>query len=275
MTLPDGIDIDAANRILLLLTDNLQKPLPGWTIIVKGDKDTETGKTDEDGILIVPESIRQEKHGAYIVGYPDGTFGPERSMTRSEATAIFARLLAERKGDTIVPVEKTKFEDIPANAWYSGYAKYLNNYGVVYGTEEGKFSPDKPITRAEFVAMAVRFFEVYGDGNPVIMEQYAEFNDVSDGYWAAEYIKDAAIYGWVKGYGDGTFRASQEITRAEVVIIVNRLLDRTADAAYIAKNLRDLNTFSDMEKTHWAYYAVMEAANAHTATFDKEEAWSK
>ena len=161
------------------------------------------------------------------------------------------------------------------SAWYSGYAKYLNNYGVVYGTEEGKFSPDKPITRAEFVAMAVRFFEVYGDGNPVIMEQYAEFNDVSDGYWAAEYIKDAAIYGWVKGYGDGTFRASQEITRAEVVIIVNRLLDRTADAAYIAKNLRDLNTFSDMEKTHWAYYAVMEAANAHTATFDKEEAWSK
>ncbi|MBQ2634318.1 MAG: S-layer homology domain-containing protein [Oscillospiraceae bacterium] len=275
VTLPDGIDIDAANRILLLLTDNLQKPLPGWTIIVKGDKDTETGKTDEDGILIVPENIRQEKHGAYIVGYPDGTFGPERSMTRSEATAIFARLLAERKGDTIVPVEKTKFEDIPANAWYSGYAKYLNNYGVVYGTEDGKFSPDKPITRAEFVAMAVRFFEVYGDGNPVIMEQYAEFNDVSDGYWAAEYIKDAAIYGWVKGYGDGTFRASQQITRAEVVTIVNRLLDRTADAAYIAGNLRDLNTFSDMEKTHWAYYAVMEAANAHTATFDKEEAWSK
>ena len=275
VTLPDGIDIDAANRILLLLTDNLQKPLPGWTIIVKSDKDTETGKTDEDGILIVPESIRQEKHGAYIVGYPDGTFGPERSMTRSEATAIFARLLAERKGDTIVPVEKTKFEDIPANAWYSGYAKYLNNYGVVYGTEDGKFSPDKPITRAEFVAMAVRFFEVYGDGNPVIMEQYAEFNDVSDGYWAAEYIKDAVIYGWVKGYGDGTFRASQEITRAEVVTIVNRLLDRTADQAYIAKNLRDLNTFSDMERTHWAYYAVMEAANAHTATFDKEEAWSK
>ena len=275
VTLPNGIDIDAANRILLLLTDNLQKPLPGWTIIVKGDKDTETGKTDEDGILIVPESIRQEKHGAYIVGYPDGTFGPERSMTRSEAAAIFARLLAERKGDTIVPVEKTKFEDIPANAWYSGYAKYLNNYGVVYGTEDGKFSPDKPITRAEFVAMAVRFFEVYGDGNPVIMEQYAEFNDVSDGYWAAKYIKDAAIYGWVKGYGDGTFRASQEITRAEVVTIVNRLLDRTADAAYIAKNLSDLNTFSDMEKTHWAYYAVMEAANAHTATFDKEEAWSK
>ena len=57
--------------------------------------------------------------------------------------------------------------------------------------------------------------------------------------------------------------------------IVNRLLDRTADKAYLAANLRDLNTFSDMESTHWAYYAVMEAANAHTATFDKDEVWSK
>ena len=65
------------------------------------------------------------------------------------------------------------------------------------------------------------------------MEQYADFTDVSSGYWAAEYIRDAAIHGWIKGYGDGTFRATQEITRAEVVTIVNRLLDRSADQNYI------------------------------------------
>ena len=275
VTLPKGIDMDAANRIVLVLTNQHKAPMVSWTIIVKGDRASETGETDEDGTLIVPEIIRQEKHTAYIVGYPDGTFGPERSMTRAEATAIFARLLADKKGDTIVPVKNTKFEDIPENAWYSGYARYLNNYGVVYGTEDGMFSPDRPITRAEFVAMAVRFFEVYGDGNPTIMEQYAEFNDVSDGYWAAQYIKDAAIYGWIRGYGDGTFRAAQEITRAEVVTIVNRLLGRTADEAYVSGHLRDLNIFSDMTEQHWAYLAVMEAANAHTATYDKGESWKK
>ena len=196
-------------------------------------------------------------------------------MTRAEATAIFARLLADKKGDTIVPVENTKFEDIPSNAWYSGYARYLNNYGVVYGTAEGKFSPDKPITRAEFVAMSVRFFEVYGDGNPVIMEQYAEFNDVSEGYWAAEYIKDAAIHGWIKGYGDGTFRATANITRAEAVTIINRLLGRVADEDYIDANLRRLTTFTDMDPKHWAYYEVMESANAHTADVTKGESWMK
>ena len=274
--LPDGTIMDENNRITIIVTDNEGKPLDDVTIIVKDDEGyKETGKSDEDGTLTVPEIARQEKHGAYIYGYPDGTFGPERNMTRSEAAAIFARLLAEKKGDNINPVSKTKFEDIPSNAWYSGYVKYLTGYGIVYGTGNEKFSPNEAITRAEFVTMAVRFFEAYGDGNAKIMEQYVDFTDVSSGYWAAEYIRDAAIHGWIKGYGDGTFRAAQNITRAEVVTIVNRLLDRTADEAYIAQNLRKLNTFSDMKETHWAYYDVMESANAHTATYEKAEIWSK
>ena len=96
--------------------------------------------------------------------------------------------------------------------------------------------------------MAARFFDVYGDGDAEIMEQYKDFNDVSDGYWAAAYIKAAAKHGWINGYGDGSFRADDEINRAEVVTIVNRLLGREADEAYIADNLRKLNTFSDMSK---------------------------
>ena len=123
--------------------------------------------------------------------------------------------------------------------------------------------------------MAVRFFDAYGDGDADLMEQYAGFDDVSDGDWAAEYIKDAAIHGWVVGYGDGFFRGSDTINRAEVVTIVNRLLGREADEDYITDNLRRLNTFADMSRKHWAYYAVMEAANAHTATLEDGESGSK
>ena len=53
------------------------------------------------------------------------------------------------------------------------------------------------------------------------------------------------------------------------------LLNTSWDADYIADNLRKLNTFSDMSKRHWAYYAVMEAANAHTAILGDNESWSK
>ena len=74
----------------------------------------------------------------------------------------------------------------------------------------------KAITRAEFTAMAARFFDVYGDGAEEIMEQYEGFDDVSDGYWAAEYIKDAAIHGWGEGYGDGTVGPMNPVTRAQM-----------------------------------------------------------
>ena len=274
--LPDGTDMDKDNRITVIVTDNKNTPQEGVTVVVKNDLgNTADGKTDKNGELTVPYVAVEVKHGAYILGYPDGTFGPARNMTRSEAAAIFARLLSERKGESVPSAAQTKFEDVKPDAWYAGYVQYLTGYGVVTGITDKTFEPDKAVTRAEFTAMAVRFFEVYGSGNAKIMEQYASFNDISDGYWAAKYIEAASRYGWVKGYEDGSFRAGNDITRAEVVTLVNRLLDRTADEAYIAKNIGRLVTFSDMEKGHWAYYAVMEAANGHTASMGDNEVWSK
>lgn len=91
VTLPDGMDIDGDNRIVITVTDNNKKPIKDKNVVVKGDRDRESGKTDEDGKLIVPEILRREKHGAYIYGYEDGTFRPEGDMTRAEAAAIFAR----------------------------------------------------------------------------------------------------------------------------------------------------------------------------------------
>ena len=274
--LPDGTDLDAKHQVTVIVTDHKKAPQQGKNVTVKGDLgQSAVGKTDKNGELTVPEVEQTERHGVYIVGYTDGTFGPSRSMTRSEAAAIFARLLAEKNGDTISTAANTKFADIPAHAWYSGYVKYLCNNGITYGKSKTIFAPNDAITRAEFTTMAVRFFDVYGDGDAEIMEQFSGFNDVSSGYWAAEYIKYAALHGWINGYGDGSFHADREINRAEVVTIVNRLLGREADEDYIADNLRKLNTFPDVSRKHWAYYAVMEAANAHTAILGDSESWGK
>ena len=274
--LPDDVDMDENNRITVTVTDNKRQPQEGMTVIVKGDLgQRETGETDEDGKLTVPAITATEYHGAYIYGYTDGTFGPERSMTRSEAAAIFARLLADKLDEHIPSGNNVKFRDIDPDAWYAGYVQYLTGYGVAVGYNDRTYQGDRAITRAEFVAMTARFFDVYGDGDEAIMEQYKGFDDVSDGYWAAEYIKDAAIHGWVQGYGDGTFRADDPIDRAEVVTIVNRLLGREADGGYIADNGRKLVTFPDVTSRHWAYEQVLEAANGHTAILTDPESWKK
>lgn len=276
VTLPDGTDMDEDNRITVTVTDNERDPQEGVTVIVKGDLgQSERGETDEDGKLTVPAVTETEYHGAYIYGYTDGTFGPERSMSRSEAAAIFARLLSDRLDERIPSGNNVKFKDIDPDMWYAGYVEYLTGYGVAVGYNDRTYRGDKAITRAEFTAMAARFFDVYGDGAEEIMEQYEGFDDVSDGYWAAEYIKDAAIHGWVEGYGDGTFRADDPIDRAEVVTIVNRLLGREADEDYIADNHRRLVMFPDVSSCHWAYYNVLEAANAHTAILTAPETWDK
>lgn len=274
--LPDGEDMDENNRITVTVTDNVCRPQEGMTVIVKGDLgQRETGETDEDGKLTVPAVIESEYHGAYIVGYTNGTFGPEKNMSRSEAAAIFARLLADKLDERIPSGNKVKFHDIAPSDWYAGYVQYLTGYGVAVGYNDRTYRGEEAITRAEFTAMAARFFDVYGDGAEDIMEQYEGFDDISDGYWAAEYIKDAAIHGWVEGYGDGTFRADDPIDRAEVVTIVNRLLGREADEDYIADNRRRLVTFPDVSPRHWAYYDVLEAANAHTALLTDPESWER
>lgn len=276
VTLPDGTDMDEDNRITVTVTDQKREPQEGLTIIIKGDLgQKETGETDENGKLTVPAVVESEYHGAYVVGYTDGTFGPDRDMTRSEAATIFARLLAQRNGERITAPTKTTFPDVPVNAWYAGYVSYLARYGIAVGYTDGLFHGDEPITRAEFTAMAVRFFDTYGDGDPAIMEEYSGFWDVSPGHWAAGYIADAARYGWVVGYGDGTFHADDAITRAEVVTIVNRLLGREADQEYIADHPRGLVLFPDVSKSYWAYYDILEAANGHTASMQDAETWLK
>ena len=276
VTLPDGTDMDEDNRITVTVTDQEREPQEDLTVTVKGDLgQKETGETDEDGKLTVPAVVESEYHGAYVVGYTDGTFGPDRDMTRSEAATIFARLLAQRNGERITAPTKTTFPDVPTNAWYAGYVSYLARYGIAVGYTDGLFHGEEPITRAEFTAMAVRFFDAYGDGDPAIMENYGGFWNVSPGHWAAGYIEDAARYGWVVGYGDGTFQADDEITRAEVVTIVNRLLGREADQEYIADNPRGLILFPDVSKDYWAYYDILEAANGHTASMEDAETWLK
>lgn len=281
--LPKGVDMDEDNRIGILVSDYKQQSQKKVNVYVKGDlKQKAEGETDKDGEIILPETpATAERHSAYIVGYTDGTFRPEAQMTRAEAAAIFARLLAEQKNEHISPAKYTNYADTTVSDWYADYVNYLTGYGVIVG-ERSTFRPNEDISRAELTAMAVRFFEVTGkeidNADTNKKTNNTSFNDVSNSYWAAEYIENAALYGWVQGYGNGSFKAESKITRAEAVTLINNLLGRVADSEYISNNGRRLNTFSDVYAKHWAYAAILEAANSHNAVVDKEkavESWNR
>ena len=81
--------------------------------------------------------------------------------------------------------------------------------------------------------------------------------------------------GWLRGDPDGLFRPADPVTRAEGVVILNRVLGHRADRAYITVHLAELRTFADVDPAHWAWYDILEAANSHTAYLKEQELWSR
>lgn len=199
-----------------------------------------------------PPPLEREKHDAYICGYPDGTVKPERQITRAEVATIFYRLLQDEARENVWS-RTNSYSDVTSGAWYNSAVSTLTNAGILTGYEDGTFRPNAPITRAEFATIAARFYhapEVTGDAFP----------DIS-GSWARVYINRAAALGLVRGYPDGTFRPNTEITRAEVMEIINNVLFRTPDKDHFLSNMI---TWPDNSNPNaWYYTDVQEATNNH------------
>lgn len=202
-------------------------------------------------------TLNKTDHFAFLKGYPGGGFAPGKNMSRAEVTTMFARLLTEQmEANKSYPAS---FSDVTSAHWAANYIGYMEQFGIVRGYSDGTFRPNAPITRAEFAAICCRF-EQLTDGA-------ATFTDVPASHWAAKSISYAAKRGWVTGYADGTFKPGNNITRAEVAAVTCRLLERSADEAYIRAHLKEMpRVFADMNEQHWAYWYAMEAANGHDYT---------
>ncbi|MBC8596926.1 S-layer homology domain-containing protein, partial [Qingrenia yutianensis] len=270
ITLPSGKTLDNGNFYTVTVTDNKGNAKAETSVILKDrNKGEATGTTDKNGMLILPAS----EHKAYIFGYNDGTFRPDNNMSRAEAAAIFARLISEQKGEKISG--KSNFNDVSKSEWYSDYIGYLSKYGIIKGYADNTFRPNDNVSRAEFVAMTVRFNSLFND---VKKGSYTvKYTDVATDYWAYSDVAYAKHAGWLNGYADGTFKGDNAITRAEVVTVVNKATGRIADEGYINKNLSSLNKFTDLKNNlHWAFYAIEEASNTHIAnSANNTETWVK
>ena len=200
-----------------------------------------------------PEKLNTDDHYAYVIGYPDGSVRPEGQITRAEVAAIFFRLLTDEVRDEYFTTYNS-FTDVERGSWYNNPVSTMASLGIITGYPDGTFRPDAPITRAEFAAIAARF-----DENAVHVT--AGFSDV-DGHWAAKEIGVAYGNGWIKGYPDGTFRPNQNITRAEAMALINRVLNRNPETP--DDLLDDMNRWTDnLDTTRWYYLDVQEATNSH------------
>ena len=222
----------------------------------------DTGKDDYYPIII-PTIINKDTgmlnktdHFAYVIGYPDGTVHPNGQITRAEVATIFFRLLRDEVRDGAFTTSNS-YSDVAYGKWYNNPISTMSALGIITGYPDGTFKPNKPITRAEFAAIAARFDETQSGKS-------ATFSDVI-GHWAAKEIGIAYYNDWIKGYPDGTFKPDQNITRAEAMTLINRVLERKPESP--ADLLTNMNKWTDnMDTSKWYYLDVQEATNSHAYT---------
>ncbi len=167
---------------------------------------------------------------SYVQGYPDNTFKPYGLLTRAEASVIINNLLKEQSSNV---ENSSKFTDVNASDWYFKYVSNLTQKGIINGYSDGTFKPNANITRAEMVALVVKAIGLSGE--------YTSFFSDTKGSWAENAIAIANAQGWVNGYSDGTFKPNANITRAEVTVLMNRVMGRSSSSDDSKANFSDVN----------------------------------
>ena len=204
-------------------------------------------------------------HFAYIVGYGNGEVRPQNNITRAEVATIFFRLLTDDVRDENL-TKTNRYSDVAATSWYNTAVSTLSSMGIITGYPDGTFRPNAAITRAEFAAIAARFDH---DGDKTA----AKFSDIAS-HWAKDEISIAYNNGWITGYPNSTFGPQRDITRAETMTLVNRVLNRQPETE--DDLLPNMTVWTDNANPKaWYYLAVQEATNSHYYEFKTNSQYEK
>jgi hypothetical protein len=141
-----------------------------------------------------------------LKGFPDGTFKPGATITRAQFAAVGSRALGLEMAAQQA-AGPTKFPDVPATHWASGYINVCTDQGILKGFPNGTFHPEEPVTYVQSLAILVR---VLG------------YDPMVKGTWPTNYAVKAAEIGLSKGV---TFAANNPAPRGDVALFTENALD--------------------------------------------------
>lgn len=198
--------------------------------------------------------IEHPTHIGYINGYPDGSVQPDGFITREEVAAILYRIMTHKYEKPFTTTGEV-FPDVELGRWSVTEIEYMADNDVIYGYPDGEFRPTQNLTRAEFAALIFRFTGIEQ------AELENPFTDLDESHWAYNEVLALVNTGLVEGYEDSSFKPENNITRAETMTVINKLLGRRPVDSYV-KSL-GFNPFNDLEIDKWYYTTVLEATITH------------
>ncbi|WDV06009.1 S-layer homology domain-containing protein [Lysinibacillus irui] len=205
--------------------------------------------------IIQFEKPEVSEHEAYIKGFPNGTFGPDKNVTRAQIAIMMARILGYTEGQA---VHKAPFKDVAKDHSAAGAIAFVKEQGIMNGDQYGNFHANANITRAEMAAVVANYKQLsVEEGVPIT------FKDTK-GHWAQWIIEANRASGIINGLEDGSFAPNAALTRAQAVVMMNRMFER-GPLQGVAKP-----SFPDVKATHWAFKEIEEAANSHKYFIDED-----
>ncbi len=181
------------------------------------DKPTEQKSfTDMNQAAWAEQAVNALVGMGIISGYPDGTFQPNKNITRAEFAKIIVLASGQYDKDA-----KVNFTDVPENAWYYSYVASAYKLGFINGRSETIFDPNSNITRADLCTIVYRFvLSINSEIKPATTQVvFADDAAIPSYAKTAVYALNAA--GVVGGMGDNKFAPLQDATRAQSAKIVH------------------------------------------------------
>lgn len=173
------------------------------------------------------DSVNDMGSRMVLNGIGNNNFDPDRNMTRAEFAATMVRALG------LAPVTGTgRFSDVASSDWYCGYVATAAKYGVITGYPDGTFGPNDSITREQAMTIMARAMKITKLGTSLAADKVrtllAGYSDgASASAYADESIAACVSAGIVSGRSGNTIAPQENITRAEVAVMVERLLQKS------------------------------------------------
>nr|WP_106782541.1 X2-like carbohydrate binding domain-containing protein [Lysinibacillus timonensis] len=231
--------------------------MEGWEEVLS-NPNPEQNENQEQG-------HEQQLHKPYISGYGE-LFKPNASITRAQMASMLAQNLE-------VNPSTAQFSDVVKNHWAHENIMEAKGAGVMKGVNSSTFNPNGTVTRAQMAVIAYSWIKSECAQDETKFDSCANlenttsstFVDVSANHWAIDAISFAKESKLMLGYDDNTFRPNEKLTRAQAVIVLNKLFKRGP--------LTNVNvpTFKDVPKTHWAFGHIEEAAKIHQVYIDSNK----
>jgi len=154
-----------------------------------------------------------------LKGYSDGSFKPNNKVTRAEFAIMLTRALQLQS----LGEYKYGFKDFDLKAWYAPELTTALQHVVTKGFDQYTYKPDAFIPREQAAVMVSNILR--NKGKDKVKGTLAFKDEKSIIGWALEDVKLAASMGIIKGYEDNSFKPKNEVTRAEVAVMISRLLE--------------------------------------------------